>query len=63
MNEAVEKVVKAGKKVLAMASMPFSSKYEAEEVWGIPNGKRIDRIQVCVGKGKWKEVYKFNKDL
>jgi len=35
MNEAVEKVVKAGKKVLAMAGLPFSSKYEAEEVWGI----------------------------
>ncbi len=46
MNEAVEKVVKAGKKVLAMASMPFSSKYEAEEVWGIKDGKGMKFISL-----------------
>ncbi len=43
MNEAIKKAIQKGKKVLALAGLPFWARYEAEEVWGIntPEGLKF----------------------
>ena len=41
MNEAIKEVVKKAKKVLKRTGLPFWTRYEAEEVWGITDGKTL----------------------
>jgi len=46
MNEAIKKVIKAGKKVLALSGLPYWARYEGEETWGTTDGKTLKFINL-----------------